>query len=363
MADDLNRALTAGDFVSPWGAVLGSARLKAMPEDFVVEEVLGFAPDGQGEHLWLWVEKRGLNTEQVVQAVAAALNLPPRQVSYAGLKDRQALTRQWLSVHWPGGGDWTQDTSLHSDGFRVLAQSRSQRKLRQGAHAGNRFEILLRQVTAPRPQVDERLQQLALRGAPNHFGLQRFGWQQDNIARGLALLTQRQQGRRRRPGVRESLWLSAVRSALFNQVLDRRVRDGSWDQYLPGDVLQLDGRHSFFVPTGTDPDDLARLSAQTLHVTGPLPGAGRHVVTDAVARLEAEVLAPWSDAVAALTALDVPHQRRALRVRVGDLRWQWLSDETLQLGFVLTAGAFATGVLSSVFSLDEESPHALPAQQ
>lgn len=355
--------LTAGSFRTPWAAPLGRARLKSVPEDFVVEEVLGFEPDGEGEHLWLWVEKRGLNTEQVIAAVAAELNLPVRQVSYAGLKDRQALTRQWLSVHWPGDGRWTRATTLSGDGYQVLRQARSLRKLRPGAHAGNRFRIMLRAVTAPPALVAARLQQVAAEGVPNHFGLQRFGWQQDNIARGLALLARRQQGGRRRPGVRESLWLSAVRSALFNQVLDHRVSDGSWARYLPGDVLQLDGRHSFFVPAGTPDDGLERLHTQALHVTGPLPGAGRPVVTDEVAALEASVLAPWAAVVDALAALNVPHQRRALRLRVADLDWQWPADGLLQLTFELTAGAFATSVLSSLFTLDEESPHALSAQQ
>lgn len=388
--------LTPGECPSPW-PVLGRARLKQVAEDFVVEELLGFMPDsgsvpdassGPGEHLWLWVEKRHLNTDQVALELSRVLGVARDAVSFSGLKDRHALTRQWFSVHWHGEGAWSlgegwqrvgesaQDatpesatvTDVVSDigTYRVLAQQRAQRKLRRGVHAGNRFVITLRQVTADRDVVDARLAELAISGVPNYVGPQRFGHDGRNIARGLALLADRRGGRRRRRDTRDSLWLSAVRSALFNQVLAARVQDGSWQRLLPGDVLQLDGRSAVFLADVNDPALPERLGGGELHVTGPLPGDGDALVRDAAAAFEAQVLAPWADTCADLAAARLPSLRRALRLRVQDLIWQWPDDDTLSLSFTLTAGAFATSVLATLFELEnahEPELAALSAEQ
>lgn len=359
--------LGPGRFLSPWGAPVCRAVLKRHPEDFQVDEVLGFAPDGAGEHLWLQVEKAGLNTDRVARALAATLGLSPAMVSWSGLKDRHALTRQWFSVHWPGGGDWPLGDAWQQDEdgrWRVVQALRSSRKLRRGAHAGNAFRITLREVAGDRDVIETRLNAMAATGVPNHFGLQRFGHGARNIDQGLMLLADRRAGRRRRRDNRESLWISAVRSALFNQVLDRRVADGSWTRWCEGDVLQLDGRGSFFTPAPEAlPEALSRLASQALHVTGPLPGDGAPAVTATVAALEAEVLSPWVSVCADLAALRVPGQRRALRLRVEDLVWSWSAPDTLVLSFTLTAGAFATSMLQCVATLDEEQAHALSAEQ
>lgn len=366
--------LSPGPCPSPWGEPVASARLKVSPEDFVVEEVLGFETSEEaGEHLWLWVEKRGLNTDQVAAELAARLGLDKAAVSYSGLKDRQALTRQWFSVHWHGDGRWQQggdwqdvpgrDPAQASGRYRVLAQRRAARKLRRGTHAANRFEITLRDVTGTSADIEARLHEFAREGVANYFGAQRFGHGGRNIAQGLNLLADRRAGRRRRRDNRESLWISALRSALFNQVLAERVRQGNWNQCLPGDVLQLDGRGSLFSP---DPDDAGwppRLRSGDLHVTGPLPGDGQPVVSAVVADLEAGVLAPWQAICADLAALRVPAQRRALRLRVRDLRWHWPEPAVLRLDFTLTAGAFATSVLQSLAVLREGEGDAIPAEQ
>lgn len=359
MATELN----AGTCPSPWGSAVCSARLKVLPEDFVVEEVLGFEPSGAGEHLCLWVEKRGLNTDQLGQELAAKLGLDRSVVSFSGLKDKNALTRQWYSVQWPGAGVWSAGDDwieLGGDGgrYRVLAQQRSARKLRRGAHESNQFVITLREVSGERDAIEARLQQVAKAGVANYFGAQRFGHGGRNIGQGLGLLADRRAGRKRRRDTRESIWLSSLRSALFNQVLSERVRLGCWDTYLAGDVLQLDGRGSFFQPDLTDAEWPARLLSGDLHPTGPLPGEGAAVVHDQVALLETEILAPWQSICDDLAAIRIPAQRRALRLRVADMRWQWLEtaeNNTLELAFTLTAGSFATCVLEA-FCLLTEAP-------
>lgn len=370
--------LSSGPCPSPWGEAVASARLKSVPDDFIVEEVLGFEPSGEGEHLWLWVEKRGLNTDQVGLLLATALGVDRSAVSYSGLKDRHALTRQWYSVQWHGvgvwsaGADWLSgpepvapggDAPVREPGrYRVLAQQRSARKLRRGAHEANRFVITLRQVEGERDVIDARLQQLKQEGVANYFGMQRFGHGGRNIGQGLALLADRRAGRKRRRDNRESIWLSSIRSALFNQVLAERVRQDNWSRCLPGDVLQLDGRGSFFQPDPADSEWLERLRTGELHPTGPLPGEGAAVISAQVAALEAEVLAPWQNICDDLAALRVPAQRRALRLRLADMAWQWqetAAGGVLELSFSLSSGAFATSVLEAFCTLTEGAPSEL----
>lgn len=360
--------LRPGPCPSPWGEPVAVARLKAQPEDFVVEEQLGFEPAGEGEHLWLWVEKRGLNTDALSRELAQRLGVSPALISFSGLKDRQALTRQWFSVHtpatWTHGADWRSlDDERFADGrYRVLRAERSTRKLRRGTHAANRFRITLREVRGETEAIEARLEQLKAGGVANYFGPQRFGHGERNIGQGLALLASRRAGRARRRDNRESLWLSAIRSALFNQVLAARVNGGTWAACLPGDVLQLDGRSALFRP---DPQDAAiahRLAGGELHPTGPLPGDGAPVVDDQVLALEAAVLASWQAIVDDLAALRVPVQRRALRLMLQSPCWHWASPEVLVLEFGLTAGAFATSVLQALAVLEEGQLDAFSAE-
>ncbi len=208
------------------GESLGSAVLKAVAEDFQVDEVLDIPLSGQGEHLWLWVEKRDLNTEEAARRLARAAGVPVRAISYAGLKDRQALTRQWFSLHLPGKAD--PDLSrAEDDSLRVLKQVRHQRKLQRGAHSANGFTLRLTALAADHQALDARLQQLKVQGVPNYFGSQRFGYGGGNVhdaqdwASRKALPEQR--------NVRSRL-LSAARSYVFNQVLAARVADGSWQR-------------------------------------------------------------------------------------------------------------------------------------
>lgn len=356
--------LTPGACPSPWGEPQAGGCLKQQPEDFIVDEVLGFEPMAEaGEHLWLLVRKRELNTDQVARELAATLGVRPDAVSCSGLKDRHALTTQWFSVHWLGQGDWpggtdaiTVETPSGAGWYQVLRSLRCARKLRKGTHAANDFVITLRDIQGDPEALEQRLMQLRDAGVPNYFGPQRFGHGGRNLAQGLALLADRRAGRRRRRDNRESLWLSSLRSALFNQVLAVRVEEGSWDRCLPGDVLQLDGRGSFFQPeTGQEAgqdDWSARLQAGLIHPTGPLPGDGRPVISGEVAALEARVLAPWQDIVDDLAALRVPAQRRALRLRIDNLAWDWQAADVLRLAFRLTSGSFATSVVEQLIRLD-----------
>lgn len=340
------------------GEPVCSAVLRAEPEDFQVDEILGFPPSGEGEHVFLLLRKRNQNTAWVAEQLAKAAGLKPDGVSYAGLKDRRAVTTQWFSLHLPGK-TLPDLSAFWSEDIQLLTQTFNQRKLKRGAHQGNRFVITLRDVEGDRSVIDARLQQIALQGVPNYFGPQRFGHDNGNLQAGEALL---QQKPRRRLNYRESLALSAVRSALFNGVLGERIRQQNWNAALPGDVLMLDGRGSFFRPEADDTAINQRIENMELHLTGPLPGVGKPVVSAEVTALEESVFSTCTDLLQALEAFGVDAQRRSLRLRADELAWEWLDESSLRLIFALPSGAFATSVLRELATLRQTGLEAIPVE-
>ncbi|MBH3342769.1 tRNA pseudouridine(13) synthase TruD [Pseudomonas parafulva] len=328
------------------GQALGTAVLKAVAEDFQVDEVLDIPLSGQGEHLWLWVEKRELNTEEAARRLARAAGVPARAISYAGLKDRQALTRQWFSLHLPGKAD--PDLSRAEDAnLRVLKQMRHQRKLQRGAHSSNGFTLRLTQLAADHQAVDARLAQLKANGVPNYFGTQRFGHAGGNVHDALGWAERQALPEQR--NVRSRL-LSAGRSYLFNQVLAARVNDGSWTRAQVGDLLAFTNSRSFFPAAEAECAD-PRLAVLDLHPTGPLWGEGDSPAGARTGALENSVGAAHPALCQWLAKAGMDHERRILRLPITGLTWHYPEPDILQLEFVLPAGCFATVVVREVVDL------------
>jgi tRNA pseudouridine13 synthase len=323
-------------------------RIRAAAEDFRVDEVLGFEPDGHGDHAYLRVRKRDTNTEWLARQLARLAGVRSMDVGYAGLKDRRAVTTQWFSVCVAGRDepDWRQ---MESDEVQVLEVARHARKLRRGALAGNTFEITVRELSGDRAAVEGRLARIAIEGVPNYFGEQRFGRGGANLERARAMFDGRL-GRLRRH--ERSLYLSAARSWLFNLVVERRVEDGSWNRPLPGEVLMLDGTSSVFNIDEPDDEIRRRVDEQDIHPTGPLWGRGPLLTRGACRALEESVLAAQSSWRRGLEAAGLEQARRALRLRVRELGWAWLNQHSLVLRFELPAGGYATGVLREAIEYD-----------
>lgn len=338
------------------GGPVAQATLRAAPEDFRVEELQGFEPSGEGEHLFLRIRKRNQNTAWVAGLLARAAGVREDAVSYAGLKDRRAVTTQWFSVHVPNR-QLPDLSSVWNEGIELLEQTWNARKLRRGAHQGNRFTITLREVAGDRDALEARLGAVRRAGVPNYIGPQRFGHDNANLLAGEQLL---RGPARRRLNHREGLAVSAVRSALFNRVLGLRTGDASWNACRDGDVLMLDGRGSFFRPEPGDAALAARLDALEVHPTGPLFGRGLPAVAGEVQALEQAVADASDGLAAALGDVGLEAQRRALRLRVADLAWAWQGD-ALVLEFGLAAGAFATSALRELVTL-REGEGALPEE-
>lgn len=329
------------------------ARLRSRWDDFRVDEDLGFEPDGSGDHAWLQVRKQGQNTGWVAEQLARHAGLPRRAVGYSGLKDRHAVTSQWFSIDLSGRPepDWS---ALEDANLAVLRAVRHRRKLRVGSHRANRFSLRLTGVQASPDPVEARLEQIRRRGVPNYFGSQRFGRGGANLQAGAALLA----GQGRRPDrSRRGIYLSALRAALFNDVLGERVRRGSWDRLLPGEAVMLSGSRSYFIADTVDGELRRRLEGQDVHPSGPMVGRGELPTRGEASALERAVLdrhAPWCRGLA---AEGLEQERRALRLVVEALLWRWEARDVLVLEFTLPRGAFATAVLQEFVEVAEHAEH------
>lgn len=338
------------------GAAVISAAMRSTPDDFQVDELPAFEPSGEGEHLLLTVRKRGQNTAYIAKQLAHWAGIAEMGVSYAGLKDRHAVTTQRFSVHLPKR--IAPDIAALDDAQMQVVQSAwHNRKLQRGALHGNRFVLTLRQVQGEREAIEQRLQAIAARGIPNWFGEQRFGRDGANVAAALAMFghVQAEDGtllpaptsRRRLRNDQRSMLLSAARSVLFNRVLGARVAQGSWDSALQGEAWMLDGSRSVFGPEPWSEALAERLARFDIHPSGPLWGVGALRSTDQAAALEQGALSdPQSEALRqGLEAAGLKQERRALRLRPQGLDYRWLEAQTLQLEFALPPGCYATAVL------------------
>lgn len=325
-------------------------RIKVRAEDFLVEEIPLYEPCGEGEHLYLFVEKTSVAHAELMSCLRRHFGVPERAIGYAGMKDKRAVTRQWISVQL-----LADPPSLEIDHrrIRVISARRHRNKLRRGHLRGNRFSIRVRDVDPAQASAARRiLARLEEIGVPGYFGAQRFGYRCNNHRMGAMLLDRDWDGalaellgatgspfpehQRRRRGlfdagcfpearqlwttadrseliaikklcdggsVREAVlacgritlnfWASSLMSAAFNHLLDRRIDDGTVDQLLEGDLAWKHDNRAVFLVTA---DELAtgelagRLARLEISPTGPLWGEGMTRAGGAVAEAEQEVL-------------------------------------------------------------------------
>lgn len=330
------------DVPTALGEPLGRAALRSTPEDFLVREWLGFEADGEGDHVLLRVRKRGANTFWVAKQLARLAKVAPHDVGYAGLKDRDAVAEQSFTVPLRSamGLEWV---GVAGEGFEVIAASRHKRKLKRGALRGNEFVIALRGFTGSLSALEERLRAIAAAGAPNYFGPQRFGRDGNNLQAAYRWF---EGGPAPQDRLQRGFALSAARSALFNAVLAARIRDRTWNRMLPGDLANLDGTGSIFAVDALDETLIRRCEVLDIHPTGPL-WHGDSSASGDVHALETNIAAAHSILAKGLGSVGLEAERRALRVRVADLRWT-MDGTDVTLSFRLPRGAFATAVLHEV---------------
>ena len=381
---DITAATDTAKLPQPAQPPLKQATYKAHATDFVVNEILPLDFTGEGEHLWLHIEKLGMNTAYLAKLLSEWADIPLRDVGYSGLKDRHALTTQWFSLRIPKKqlpeSEFAPVDIGVNESVTILSQQWHNKKLNRATHRANQFIITLRDIQfadlgitaseqdlssekSNKDAVEQYLAHISTTGVPNYFGPQRFGRNGNNVREALSLFARpapesrpqpKKSKRKQAPREQNSMELSAARSLIFNEILAARVRDGSWNTGLAGEVFNLDGSGSIFASAAIDDTLQARLASADIHPTAVLWGVGNDKVSGPAAAIENDIVQknPLLHQLATgLEKRDIKAQRRALRLPIEELSWEWqdTDDElTLVLSFTLTTGSFATSVLSSL---------------
>ena len=329
------------DFIRCYGEPLCSGVIRSIPEDFQVDEQLGFEPCGEGEHLFIQLRKRGENTQWIARQLARLTGLAPKDVSYAGLKDRHAVTTQWFSLWLPGRTD--PDLSGLPESVEILRTLRHNRKLKRGGHRANRFTLRIRELD-PEVELEQRLIEIRDQGVPNYFGEQRFGHDGGNLQLADKLLRGEIRIRDRH---KRSMAISAARSYLFNLVVAARIESGVWNRYLDGDKPVIRGSSNL-----SQDSDPALLSTQIeqieLHPTAPMMGRGRALVEAKALALEADILERFEPWCQGLERLGQARERRSVRFLPREFSWHKPAPDQLELSFELPPGTYATSVLREI---------------
>jgi tRNA pseudouridine13 synthase len=324
--------------------------IRVRDDDFEVEEVPSYEPSGSGEHLFLWIEKRGMAPEYFARTIAQRLGTHPGNIGTAGLKDRHAVTRQWVSV--PRELE-TRVAKLDGDGIRVLRTSLHSNKLKPGHLRGNRFNILVREVDRSRSDaVDAVIGRIREQGLPNFYGPQRFGREGSTLDLGFQCLAGKAP-RRVRPFLFRFA-LSAVQSLLFNDYLGRRLRDGLYRKVLDGDVMAKWPFGGMFVAKDVAAEQ-ARFDAKEIVSAGPMFGKKTYPAEGIAAEREEAVLRDNRLSLASFGGFGklVLGTRRHNLVYLDDLAAVWEADG-LRLRFTLPAGCYATVLLREVMKTPVE---------
>ncbi|MGQ3890187.1 tRNA pseudouridine(13) synthase TruD [Legionella sp. CNM-1927-20] len=327
------------DWSYAYGKPQAAAQFKLEPEDFQVIEYFNSEFSGDGEHILLKIEKRGLTTEEVVKSLSRLINKPIKQISYAGLKDRQALTVQWLSIHAPGeiipGTE-----ALQAPGWRVLESTRHNKKLKPGFLTGNHFKIRLKNLSN-REQFRQRIEQIKVGGVPNYFGEQRFGRNAGNLLKAQEMLVE---NRKVKDRFLRGMYCSAARSWLYNLILSKRVAQNNWNVPIRGDVLQLSGSKSIFTIEVIEENIVQRIREKDLSPATPLPGKSKNKVAGDALSFINEVYKAWQPWLTGLIQQGLEEAWRSNILHPQQLHYTFL-DNNAELSFTLSAGAYATSVL------------------
>ncbi len=345
-----------GELPYLYGMPKSEADLRSQVEDFKVFELLPFTACGEGEHLIIHIRKTGANTVFVARQLAKYFQVKEALVSYAGLKDRNAVTEQYFGVHVPGKKQYDL-SDLVIEGVEVLSYARHNKKLKNGALTGNRFEITLRNVTDV-ADMEQRWQDIVENGVPNYFGEQRFGIEGQNLTAAQQLFA----GKKIKDKKKRGFYLSAARSFLFNQVVAQRIRQNVFSVPLAGDVFMLAGSRSVFATEQIDEDIIRRLKEQDIDMTAPLWGAGELMTTQQASLMENHVTQPYDSFTKGLGKFGLKQERRNITLRLMAGKFE-ASDDLVTVSFFLPAGSFATTILRELVCYQDKTVRDEPKSQ
>ncbi len=339
-----------------YGKPSSTALLRVEMNDFKVFEVLPFEPCGEGEHLFIYLRKIGANTNYVARELAKYFKVKENLVSYAGLKDRFAVTEQWFGVHLPGKKVYDL-SDLNIEGVEVLSAKRHNKKLRIGSLSGNRFVLLLRNVSHIKA-LTERWQKIIEAGVPNYFGEQRFGIDGGNLPKALALFA----GSKVKDKKKRGMYLSAARSYLFNQVVSERIATQTFTRLLAGDVCMLSGTQSVFKTPEITAELTRRLSEQDVDITAPMWGAGDLMTEHDALILEQHIAQQQPEICVGLPRFGLKQERRRIRLSISNTEIG-VDGENVSLSFFLPAGCYATTVLRELVDYKDMTERVMPVKK
>ena len=342
-----------------------SGKIKLDFADFVVQEDLGFSPSGCGDHIFVFVTKKGMTTIDVAKKISEVAGHKLSSIGYSGMKDKNGECTQWFS--FPLTDDVEQIlSSIENANLIVVKSELNERKLKVGSHQRNFFKITIRDCMGGQDNFEDRLLAIREHGVPNYFGTQRFGHKMQNVAafyesiisdKNSVSITKNVNRHRVNSRIR-GIQISAARAFLFNQVLSTRLNMKNWATYLPGDVLNLDGTESYFLPGSDDGQEKTqrRLDIFDIHISGPLAGIinskDKYVTRSKAADIEFRSVNKYEELLNGLHMANVKASRRPLRFRAENLRWSWIDRNTLIITFSLRKGCYATSLLREVCLFD-----------
>lgn len=343
VTEDISVTSLLPKFSYLYGQPVSTGLLRSHKSDFKVFEKIPFLPCGEGEHLYIHIRKTGANTAFVAKQLAQYFSVKESLVSYAGLKDRFAVTQQWFGVHVPGKQCYDL-SDLVIEGVEVLSAKRHNKKLRIGGLEGNRFEITLRDVT----EIDELIRRwhvVSNHGVPNYFGEQRFGINGGNIAKATSLFS----GQKVKDKKKRGMYLSAARSLIFNQVISERIAQQNFDRLMDGDVLMLSGSQSVFLADVIEDTLIQRYLNFDVDITAPMWGSGKLMTTADACKFETNIAHQHIEFCEGLSDFGLKQERRRIRLVMKDPSIE-IDNNTVTLSFFLPAGAYATTIMRELLN-------------
>lgn len=345
-----------------WSKPQVTGDLKTQLQDFYVEEQLGFEPDGKGEFCYVFIEKQGVNTDFLAKRLAQVAGISVNKVTYSGVKDRHACTRQWFCLHV-----LNQEPDLSTipeafrepEGVRVIAQLKHSKKLRAGTHFANRFVIRLRNIQGDVEELKSRLNLIQKGGVPNYYGPQRFGINGNNLHNGRDFVLQGRKSQRKL-SKSQSFWLSAIRSWCFNQALDAQVENGMWARLCDQDIAQFQTTGEQFRVNDMNALLHNKVMEGKISPVLPLISSGWENGTGPQRKeLIESTLAEEQDLIAGLLSFDLSRDSRLARLVPIKMAWELLGEmedhKQLILEFSLPKGCFATSVLREMIDYKDKS--------
>jgi tRNA pseudouridine13 synthase len=328
-----------------------SGTIRQHYSDFEVSETLTFEPCGEGEHLFLYIEKQLCNSQWVADELQKYFKLRSQDIGYAGKKDKASIARQWFSCHLPGKDNAISEeliNRLSNDSYKVLRVLRHNKKLRKGVVKNNHFRIKVSDLSG---EINhEIVSQIQKVGFPNYFGYQRFGHGGNNLTQALKLFKNEIRVRSRN---KKGLYLSAARSYLFNLMVAKRLALHCWDQAVLGDCLSLSGTHSYFICDNVNSEINRRLKSGDVQISGVLVGKQKSQAMQRALEIESLVLEDYKIWTEGLEAAGLSTSRRAMRVIPESFNIQQVDKRTSMLEFSLPSGSFATSLLRELFIVND----------